>query len=191
MKYSAWMPNFKKSRELVAKLPFSEIDTLIVGKMGKEISGTGMDTNVIGRIRIDGQQDTAPHCKRIVVLDLSESSHGNALGVGLADVTTATLTTKIDWKATNQNVITSGFLQRGFLPIVAENDQKAIGYAIQSRGIPVTDDFRLVWIRDTLHLDETYVSQSLWKELEQGNLGEKISDFISISFDETGQIMRF
>lgn len=159
--------------------------------MGKEISGTGMDTNVIGRIRIDGQQDTAPHCKRIVVLDLSESSHGNALGVGLADVTTATLTTKIDWKATNQNVITSGFLKRGFLPIVAENDQKAIGYAIQSCGIPVTDDFRLVWIRDTLHLDEIYVSQSLWKELEQGNLGEKISDFISISFDETGQIMRF
>lgn len=97
-----------RCRELMAKLPFDRIDLLLVDLMGKEISGTGMDTNVIGRIRIEGQENKKPDCHRIVVLDLTEKSHGNALGIGLADITTRRLADKIDWDITNANVIPSG-----------------------------------------------------------------------------------
>jgi len=181
----------ERSRQLVARLPFREIDTLIVDRMGKEISGTGMDTNVIGRIRIDGQEDGAPHCKRVAVLDLSEDSHGNALGVGLADVATAALRDKIDWKATNQNVITSGFLQRGFLPLIAETDQSAVALAVNSSGVPAAECFRLARIRDTLHLDEIYVSEALWTELEALGTAEKLTDFAPVAFDGAGHIAAF
>lgn len=181
----------ERSRSMFAQLPFREIDSMIVDRMGKEISGTGMDPNVIGRIRIDGQQDGFPHVKRLAVLDLSDGSHGNAIGVGLADIATRRLAGKIDWKATNENVITSGFLSRGFLPVVAENDRQAVALTMATCGIPVTEDFRLVRIRDTLHLSEAYVSPALLKELTETGRGEQIGEFRPIEFDSQGNITPF
>lgn len=181
----------ERSRKLFAQLPLGEVDALIVDTMGKELSGTGMDPNVIGRVRIDGQADGGPHVRRLAVLDLSDGSHGNAIGVGLADITTRKLVEQIDWKATYENVITSGFLSRGFLPLVAESDRRAVALALSTCGVPVTDQFRLARIRDTLHLSEAYVSLPLLRELTQSGRGEQIGPFQPIQYDPSGRILPF
>lgn len=180
-----------RSKTLIAKLPFDEIDVLIVDMMGKDISGTGLDTNVIGRIRIPGQEDGKPFCSKIVVLNLSEASHGNALGIGLADVTTQSLVDSIDWKATNENVITSGFLQRGFLPIVAKNDEEAVKIAIRTCGKPADKNLKIVRIRNTLSLDEVYLSSALLEQVVKTKQGECIGDEKYIDFDSSGRIADF
>ncbi len=181
----------EQSRSLYARLPFQRIDSMVVDMIGKEISGTGMDPNVIGRIRIDGQQEGMPCVKRLAVLDLSEKSHGNAIGIGLADITTKTLVEKINWKDTYENVVTSGFLARGYLPIVAENDRMAVELTMRTCGIPVTEDYRFVRIRDTLHLSEAYVSPALLRELTEKGRGKQIGPFRPVEYDEKGKIAEF
>jgi len=155
----------ERSREMTARLPFDEIDVLVIENMGKDISGTGMDTNVIGRIRIDGQTDTPPSVQSIVVLDLTPASHGNALGVGLADITTKKLADKIDWGVTYQNVMTSGFLSRGFLPIVMESEREAIQLALNTCGCKQVDTLKMVRIKNTLDLSSAQVSTALLNQV--------------------------
>ena len=170
----------QRSKEIMAKLPFSKIDLLVVDEMGKNISGTGLDTNVIGRLRIKGQQDATPDCDRIAVLDLTDASHGNATGIGLPDIVTEKVLSKVDWKATNENVITSGFYERGFLPLVVENDKVAI--EIGSRGNYDTNTIRFARIKNTLELSTVYLSKPLMEELELSGLGERIGEYEELSF---------
>lgn len=182
----------ERSRKLCAKLPFGETDVLIVDAMGKNFSGTGMDTNVIGRILIPGQQDLGPRCRRIVALSLSPESHGNALGVGLADVISKKLDDQIDWHATNENVITSGFLARGNRPVVGETDRRAIEIALNCCGRPVEPEtVRVARIPNTLHLEEMYVSRRLMRDLEGNPDVEQISGFMPLRFDENGNLAPF
>ena len=155
----------ERSRKMMARLPFEQLDVLVVDNMGKDISGTGMDTNVIGRIRIDGQDDAPPYIKRIVVLDITPASHGNALGIGLADVTTRKLANKIDWEITNQNVTTSGFLSRGFLPVVAESEEAAIQIALDTCGCKNPDELKMARIKSTLDLSNAFISKALLNQL--------------------------
>ena len=179
----------KRSRLMIAKLPFENIDILIVDEIGKNISGSGMDTNVIGRMRIHGQEDSMPFCRLIVALDLTKASHGNAIGIGLSDITTQRLCKKINWDATNANVITSGFLQRGFLPVVAENDEEAIAIALNSESFD-SSTLRLVRIKNTLVLDEIYVSYSLLEGLVQAGKGQIVEEHVPLSFSG-GRINKF
>jgi nickel-dependent lactate racemase len=103
----------KEAQQLIPSLPFDEIDLLIVDKIGKNISGTGMDTNIIGRLMIRGEREfERPRVDKIVALDLTDESHGNAIGVGLSDITVRRLVKKINYQATYANVLTSGFLNR-------------------------------------------------------------------------------
>ena len=112
------MKLLRVANELMPSLPAEKIDVLVIEEMGKNYSGTGMDTNVVGRFRIQGEPEPEkPVIRRIVVLDLSEGSHGNANGVGLADVVTDKLAGKIDLHNTYLNIMTTGFAQRGFLPL--------------------------------------------------------------------------
>ena len=181
----------QRSRKLMARLPFSVIDTLVIDWMGKNISGTGMDTNIIGRLRIEGQPDGKPTCKRIVTLGLTKASHGNALGVGLADVVTRSLADTIDWKATYANIVTSGFLARGFLPVVMDTDQEAIALGLNTCCEQIPEKVRLVRIKDTLHLDEIYVSEPLLRELEGRCDFELCSKLLPMRFTASGKIEEF
>jgi hypothetical protein len=153
------------ARSLMPRLPVDDIDVLIVDVMGKDISGAGMDTNVIGRWRIAGvPEPEAPRIKAIVVLDLTEASHGNAIGTGLADFTTRRLLDKIDFPITTKNAFTSGFLMRGNLPMVYENDAEAIDAALISvfRANPqAMGSARVMRIRSTLDLENIQVSEAL------------------------------
>jgi hypothetical protein len=152
----------KTARDRMPSLPVSDIDVLVVDTMGKDISGTGMDTNIIGRTSIKGEPDLeSPNIGAIVVMDLSEASHGNALGVGLSDVVTRGLYDKIDFEATKANIITSSFLDRGKIPIIAETDEEAIKIALRAAGCRDPKSARICRIISTLELSDLLVSSSL------------------------------
>jgi hypothetical protein len=155
----------ERAKALCAKIPFPEVDIALVERIGKEISGTGMDCYVIGRRRIVGEPEwpEAPMLRSLVVLDLTAASHGNAVGVGLADFTTRRLVDKIDWAATQKNVLTSGNLERAKLPFVFDTDREALETAaFRERRTPL-EELRFVAMRDTLHLRELLVSEALLK----------------------------
>ncbi|MDW8123080.1 MAG: DUF362 domain-containing protein [Armatimonadota bacterium] len=147
------------------RIPFCPIDVLIVERMGKDISGTGMDTKVIGRMMITGGVEPKwPLPRVIVVLDLTDASHGNAAGLGLADITTRRLIQKVDWKKTHINVFTSGFIERDRIPVVAENDREALEWALEVAKVRDPSQARIVRIRDTNSLGTFYASEGLWEE---------------------------
>ncbi|HRZ88883.1 MAG TPA: DUF2088 domain-containing protein, partial [Spirochaetia bacterium] len=137
-----------------------------VDEMGKDVSGVGLDSNVIGRMRVRDQgEPDRPRISSVAVFDLTEASHGNALGVGLADVITRRLRDRIDLGATFENVVTSGFLERGKIPLSAESDRAVVEIAL--RGASVRDLFRarILRIRNTLRLGEVWASDALLPEL--------------------------
>jgi hypothetical protein len=157
-----------QSKKMMARLPFDRLDVLVVDRIGKNISGTGMDTNVIGRLPIPGEPPPdRPVINVIVVLDLTPETHGNANGIGLADITTARLAAKIDFHATYVNVLTAGLvgLCKGSLPITLPTERDAVAMAVKTCGQPDPAAVRLVRIPDTLHLEELLVSEALLPEV--------------------------
>ncbi len=147
------------------KIPFNHLDVLIVEQMGKNISGTGMDTKVIGRLMITGENELKhPMPRVILVLDLTKETHGNAAGLGLADITTKRLISKVNWHDTHVNVFTSGFIERDRIPVVAENDRQALEWALEIAKVHDPEKARIVRIRDTNTLGVIYISQGLWDE---------------------------
>lgn len=151
----------------MARLPLEDLDILVVDELGKDISGVGMDTNVIGRMRIEGETEpSSPRIRRIVVLGLSAASHGNAIGMGLADFVTASFRDAVDHHATYENVLTATFLARAMLPIVAPTPAEAVAWALRSLGRPPGGEgVRLARIRNTLRLEELWVSEAVLEEL--------------------------
>lgn len=166
----------EESKRVMAKLPVKELDLLIVGQIGKNISGTGMDTNVVGRCRlIDFEAFPEPVIKAIIALDLSEETHGNATGVGLADLVTRRLANKVDWQRTYVNCLTGQGPQQAALPIVLETDREAIRIALDYLLGPIPyEQMRIIYIKDTLSLTEIEVSEALQREL-QGRDGFRFS----------------
>jgi hypothetical protein len=178
-------------RENMPKLPVNKLDVLIVDEMGKDITGVGIDPNITGRIRIKNEKESeAPNITNIVVTDLTEASHGNALGMGLADFITKRLYEKIDFKATYENVLTSTFLERGKMPIVADTDKIAFEYALRTCGQISPESARVIRIKNTLHLGEIYVSQSVYKEIKDSEHIETMGQFEEM-FDEKGSLKKF
>jgi len=166
------------------ELPTDLIDVLIVDRMGKNLSGAGIDTNIIGRLKIYGQiEPSRPKIRSVVVSDLSDESHGNAIGVGLADVVTRRLYDKINFETTYINVSTSSFLERGKIPYIAENDLEALQLALRNCGIIKPGEERIIRIKDTLHLNELYVSDVLLEGLRSNpqieQTGEKVNIYSS------------
>ena len=157
------------ARGLAPSLPLREVDVLLVDAIGKDISGTGMDTNVIGRLRIPGHPDPQwPKVKAIVALDLTEATHGNALGIGLADFTVERLVEKVDWKLTAKNVLASGNLERGRVPLALPDGKEALETAIAHvfRERPgEAGSARVLRIKNTLELEEFWVSENLAGEM--------------------------
>jgi hypothetical protein len=172
-------------------LPVNQIDALIVDEIGKNISGTGMDPNIIGRTKIRGEQEPlVPDITSIIAADLTEASHGNALGVGLADFITKRLFNKIDFKATYENTLTSTFIERGKIPIVADTDREAVEYAMRTCRRLETDRTRIIRIKNTLKLGEIYVSEPILNELKTHGNSEILGSFTDV-FDNEGNLVDF
>jgi Uncharacterized conserved protein (DUF2088). len=148
-------------------LPTGMLDLLVVEQMGKNFSGTGMDTNIIGRIKIEGEPEPEkPYIRRIAVLDLSEAARGNAYGIGLADFTTRKLFDKIDYNATYANMLATGFTERVKVPFIAENEEIAIETALKSCSITSTEKARIIRIKNTLQLEYMEVSKNIYEEIK-------------------------
>ena len=180
--YKEWMP----------RLPVEDVDVLVVDRMGKNYSGTGMDTNVIGRLRILGEEEPpAPRVKYVVVSDLSEESHGNALGIGLADIATERLLARIDYGATYENILTSTFLERAKVPLIRPHDRAAIEAAIRCNWGVAPEDTRLVRIPNTLHLDVLQVSTALVDEVVAHGEAEVAGDPFPLPFGDDGYLQPF
>jgi len=147
----------ERSRAVTPRIPFREFDILIVDEMGKNISGTGMDTNIIGFWRrFGGERD--PDYHTLIVRDLTPESHGNAMGIGFADLTTRRLVEKIDYAQTYTNGITSGTWAIVRIPITLESDHACLLTALEKHE---PDSARIVRITNTLDLEELAVSESL------------------------------
>ncbi len=154
------------ARTYVPHLPFKHIDVLIVEQVGKDISGVGLDPNVTGRYWVNGLEGDNT-VATIVVLGLTPDSHGNALGIGLADFTTLDVARQIDWHKTYLNCFTAGpaGVRRARLPMVLPTENDAIKAALSMCGTPVTSAKRVVRIRSTLHLTDMWVSHALLGEV--------------------------
>ena len=159
----------QQSRELMPSLPVEEIDLLIIDEMGKNISGAGMDTNIIGRWLVEGElEPTSPRIKRIVVLDLTPESHGNATTYGFADFMSKTLFDKIDFQKTMKNMFTSGSLKRCRMPLFFDTDEETIQAGLYDafRSDPSQCvNARVMRIKNTLEIETLWVSANILAEL--------------------------
>lgn len=156
------------ARENTLKLPADPIDILLVDEMGKNISGTGMDTKVIGRImNIYEEEVTYPRITRIVVRDLTPETAGNAIGIGLADFTTQRLVDKTDFEVTNLNCIAAVTPEKGRIPVTLPNDRRALTAAMQTIGPKGERSVRLVWIRNTSSLVDLMLSTGALETLDR------------------------
>lgn len=180
----------KEAKSLVPKLPVDELDILVVQKMGKNYSGTGMDTKVIGRVRVFGEREPeVPRINKIVVLDLDEKSYGNALGVGLADIITRRLYEKIDFNVTYANTIPTTYLERAKIPIVISDDREAILTALKTIGNVPIKEVKLAIIKNTLHLDELYMTKAAINAIRDKSAVEIIKEDVELTFDEKNCLM--
>lgn len=153
-----------EARRHEARLPFDEIDVLVVDRMGKEISGTGMDTNVLGRRMVRGSAEPpGPVVTNVVVLEVTPGSEGNAMGLGLADFVPAAILERVDLAATYANALTAGLqgVQRAQIPIALATERDAVTAAVITAGLAQPAEARVVRIRSTLALEEFLVSANL------------------------------
>ncbi|HXM56784.1 MAG TPA: DUF2088 domain-containing protein [Candidatus Dormibacteraeota bacterium] len=179
----------EEARRLMPRIPFDDLDVLVIDRIGKDVSGAGIDTNVVGRMRVVGQREPEPAAvTAIVALDLTDASHGNAMGIGTADFTTARLLGKIDFEALYTNALTAGVIgiQRMTIPCVMPSDLAAVCAAIASRGRDAP--LRLAWIADTLHTEVLGVSPALLEEARGRTDVEVVRGPAPMPFDAEGRL---
>ena len=180
----------KLSKKMIAKLPLDEIDLLIVDEMGKDISGVGMDPNITGRNRdLLGEFPHPARVKRLFVRDLTAKSKGNAIGIGLADITTQRLVDKIDRQATYINSITGISLEKAAIPMYVENDREAIEIALGSIGLTAPHKSKIVRIKNTLELEIVEASEIYADQLQKGTDLEIIDGPNAITFARDNNLM--
>jgi len=184
---------FVEAKSLMPQLPFDDIDLLIVDRIGKNISGSGMDPNVIGRSlhgysALLSERGGKPSIRRIFVRDLTPESHGNATGVGLADFTTTRLVRQMDARVTYLNSLTALSLQSAKIPIHFETDREAVVAALQSLAMRDTTQAKVVRIQDTLSLERVAVSESYAESVRQRSALEVMSEAEAMSFNAEGNL---
>ena len=180
-------PLLEQARSLSAKIHFDSLDVLILDEIGKDISGTGFDNNILGRYHT-AYASGGPDIRRITVLDLTEKSHGNANGVGILDFTTRRLFDKIDFDQTYPNSLTTTVPTSVKIPMVLDNDMQAIQAAIKTCNIVDKSAVRLAHIRNTLKLDVIEVSPRLLDEVERHPQMEACGDARELQFDDMGNL---
>jgi hypothetical protein len=182
----------RRAKEWMAKLPFDTVDLLIVDEIGKEISGTGMDTNVLGRHTTFFEKPfTSPRVTFIVACDLTPTTHGNGNGIGLADFTTRRLADKIDWEPTYINALTACSPGGPKLPAVLDSARDAIGVALACLGLDRPETARVVRIRNTLRLAEVEVSEAYLGELAGRTDLTPHGEPADLAFDADGYLPPF
>ena len=181
------------AKSMAPSLPFDEADILIIDEMGKDISGTGFDTKVVGRIGLPlvSPEPKSPKIKRLLVCDLTAGSEGNAVGVGIADMITQRLFDKIDMQALNINTITGACPEVGKIPLTLKNDREALEIAIKSVGLIPRERLKIMRIKNTAFLSEVDVSEAYEKALSARGDLEISLDKRPMAFDQKGNFESF
>jgi hypothetical protein len=180
----------QEARSLMARLPVDALHLLIVDEMGKDISGSGMDTNVIGRVMVIGEPEPeTPKILRIYVRDLSEKTYGNAIGIGLADFCSQRLADKIDPIPTQINCITAMTPEKARVPIALKTDREAVTTALTTVGPVEPWEARVIRIKNTLEMEELQVSEALTDELKGRSDITIIGGLEEMPFDPEGNLL--
>ncbi len=177
-----WMP----------RLPFDRADVLVIDRIGKDISGTGLDTNVVGRKFDDHKavEGEFPKVKLICLRGLTPATHGNAVGFGIAEFCKSQLLRETDIAATRLNAITAGHVEAAMPPLDYETDREMLGLALSTIGLADPPDARLLWIADTLHLAEVECSAAYLDEARRRDDLEVLTGLRSLPFDAMGELPR-
>ena len=152
----------KIAKNYMPRLLFDEIDVLVIDQIGKNISGAGMDPNITGRNSGGVKWDVKPDVKKIVVLGLTPETHGNATGIGMADVITYQVYKDLDISKTYANVITSTYLDGAAIPLIMNNSEEAIKLAAKTVNRVKVEDLKIVRIKNTLELINIEVSENMF-----------------------------
>ncbi len=178
----------EQARALMPRLPFDELDLLIVDEAGKEVSGTGMDTHVIGRFQVLNEPEPErPRIKRIYLRDLTLSSDGNGLGIGLADFIHERVLKRLDLQKTYINALTGTGPEKARVPVHLPSDRAAIKWALATIGPVPPAEARVLWIKNTLELERFMLSTALGAEApEELELGQPQP----LPFDSQGNLPR-
>jgi len=177
----------KQARAQMPRLLFNPLDVLIIDHIGKNFSGTGTDPHITGRAATP-HVATRQQVNKMAILDLSPESHGNATGMGLADICTRRLIDKVDFAATYANHITTTELSHGKIPLTMENDRRALQLALKTCNVLDPAQVRLVRIKNTLELGEIWISEGLRTEAEQNSALELTGSARDLSFDAEGNL---
>lgn len=176
------------AKTYIPVLPFKQMDVLIIEELGKNISGTGMDPAVHARSDIRGRENKPePFINKMVALGLTPETHGNGLGIGVADFVTKELADNLDLYAMYMNSCTSTFVERVRIPPVMVTDKAAIQAAVGTCWRFDGENAKLCIIRSTLHLEDILISPALAEDL--GDAGEVVSDAMPIAFDDAGRLL--
>jgi hypothetical protein len=179
------------AKKWLARLPLREADLLIIDEIGKDISGSGMDTNIVGRkraFRTDPSPAGEPNMRRIFVRGLTEHTHGNAAGIGNADFTTTRLVQSMDYAATVINCVTAGYPEGANLPPHFDTDREAIDTSLSIIGTRTADDARILRIRNTLHVDELEISEPCLHDPGRTTEFETVGGSFALGFDPSSNL---
>ena len=188
--YAADERLLKQAKSLLARLPFRQIDALVIEQIGKDISGAGMDYAITGRTDIRGYPNPeTPFVHRITVLGVTPASAGNAIGLGLADFITRELANGLDLKAIYLNAVTATFTEKARLPVVLPDERTAIRAALATCWRAEPENARYCQIRSTLHLDEILVSPALLADLGGDAGAAPLSDPQPLVFTPDGHLL--
>ena len=180
----------RDAKAWMARLPFDSIDLLVVDEMGKDISGTGMDSNIIGRHGTFFEPAyTSPRITFIVACDLTAHTYGNAIGIGMADFTTTRLVNKIERSSTYMNALTALSIQSIKVPPHFETDREAVSQAVASLALADVTTARVVRIVDTLTLETVEASEALAAEAKGRADLEVVRAPGPMQFDSTGLLL--
>ena len=180
-----------QARRLLARLPLARADLLIVDEIGKNISGSGMDTNVVGRkraVRMQPPPEGMPTMRLIYVRGLTAKTHGNATGIGLADFTSTRLVEQMNYRATVINCLTAGYPEGAFVPVHFPTDREVLDAALAIIGTRKPEEARLMRIHNTMHLDELEVSEPCLHEPEQQTDFAPVGRVRPLEFDAAGNL---
>lgn len=180
-----------QAKALLPKLPFDQIDLLIVDQIGKEISGTGMDTNLIGRKSNDkaAAENEFPKVRYIYVRSLTEKTAGNAAGIGIAEYCHRRVIDRLDVEKTKVNCITSAHPSAGAIPLVFESDYELVQAVLSQVAVERQRSVKWIWIRDTLHVDRLLASEVLYEQACESESLQALGSPQPLAFDDQGDLI--
>ncbi|MFP6575059.1 MAG: lactate racemase domain-containing protein [Pirellulaceae bacterium] len=178
------------AKQWMPRLPFDQVDILTIDEIGKNISGSGLDTNVVGRKYLDHRaaEEEYPKVKKIIVRGLTAETHGNAAGIGLAEYCLSRVVEQMNVQATRVNCLTGGHPTGAMIPLDYETDRETLDMALSTIGLIKPRESRLMWIRDTLDVAEVECSAAYMEEAQQRADLEVLTPLRDMPFDADGNL---